>query len=195
MGCGEVPDGVRGGAEGPTAVGAGGPARTAAGVGGGWFRAHRYPRRVPSSSSLPLASRAWRVLATLVCLGVLVTGGLTRSNDLFPFGVLDQFSFGTSPDGEVVNTCLQGVRGDGEPFDIPFGARSVGIERADIENTLPSIEQDPELLAPLAAHYDRRHAEEPPLTALVLCQRITTLQGGTAHGEEEYVEVTRWVAP
>lgn len=153
-----------------------------------------YPRRVPSSSPLPLASLAWRVLATLVCLGVLIAGGMTRSNDLFPFGVLDQFSYGTDPDGEVVNTCLQGIRGDGEPFDISFGS-SVGIERADIENTLAAVQEDPELLAPLAAHYDRRHPEEPPLSTLVLCQRITPLQNGTAHGEEEYVEVTRWVAP
>lgn len=131
----------------------------------------------------------------LVCVGVLLTGGLTRSNDLFPFGVLDQFSKGTDPDGEVVNTCLQGIRGDGEPFDIRFGARTVGIERADVENTLPAIEEDPQRLAPLAAEYDRRHPDEEPLSELVLCQRITQLQDGTAHGEDELVEVTRWVAP
>ncbi len=138
---------------------------------------------------------AWRLLAVLLCVGVLTVGGLTRSNDLFPFGVLDQFSSGTDPDGEVVNTCLQGIRGDGEPFDIRFGPRSVGIERADVENNLPAIESDPQLLAPLAAEYDRRHPEQEPLDALVLCQRITSLQGGTAHGEEELVEVVRWKAP
>src|SRR5699024_2749053 len=62
----------------------------------------RYAPRVLSSSSLSTASVAWRVLAVVVCVAVLGVGGLTRSNDLFPFGVLDQFSTGTDPDGEVV---------------------------------------------------------------------------------------------
>lgn len=151
---------------------------------------------MPSSvSRLSALSVAWRVLAVLLCLGVLTVGGLTRSNDLFPFGVLDQFSTGTDPDGEVVSTCLQGVRGDGEPFDIRFGRRTVGIERADVENNLTAIEADPELLAPLAAEYDRRHPDEEPLAALILCQRITPLRDGTAHGETELVEVVRWEAP
>ncbi len=131
----------------------------------------------------------------LLCLGVLLTGALTRSNDLFPLGVLDQFSKGTDPAGEVVNTCLQGRRGTGEWFDIPFGSRSVGIGRAEVENTLEQIREDPELLAPLAAEYDRRHAGQEPLTELVLCQRITSLEDGTATGEEEFVVVVRWSAP
>ena len=150
---------------------------------------------MPSTTSLPLASLAWRALAVLACVGVLLLGGLTRSNDLFPFGVLDQFSYGTDPNGEVVNTCLQGVREGEEPFDIRFGQRSVGIERADVENNLRQIEADPQLLAPLAAEYERRNQGEPPLEALVLCQRITSLKDGTAHGEDEFVEVVRWEAP
>ena len=150
---------------------------------------------MPSPSRLAPVSLAWRPLVVLACLAVLTLGGLTRSNDLFPFGVLDQFSSGTDPNGEVVNTCLQGIRGDGEPFDIRFGSRSVGIERADVENNLAAIEADPALLAPLAAQYDRRHPDEAPLDALVLCQRITSLRDGTAHGEDEFVEVTRWEAP
>lgn len=148
---------------------------------------------IPARSVSPLGA-IWRVLATLACLAVLVTGQLTRSNDLFPFGVLDQFSSGTDPNGQVVNTCLQGERAGEEPFDIPFGPRSVGIARADVENTQSAIVADPELLAPLAAEYDRRHADEEPLTALVLCQRITPLRDGTAHGEVQFVEVTRWTA-
>ncbi len=160
-----------------------------------WLAGSRYPSQVPSTTPLPLASRAWRLLAVLGCVGVLLVGGLTRSNDLFPFGVLDQFSTGTDPNGEVVNTCLQGVREGEEPFDIPFGQRTVGIERADVENNLRSIEADPQLLAPLAAEHDRRHPEQPPLDALMLCQRITTLKDGTAHGEDEFVEVVRWEAP
>lgn len=147
-----------------------------------------------SPRSVSPLGAVWRVLAILACLAVLVTGQLTRSNDLFPFGVLDQFSFGTDPNGQVVNTCLQGVRAGGEPFDIPFGPRSVGISRADVENTRSEIVENPELLAPLAAEYERRHAEEDPLTALVLCQRITPLRHGTAHGEVQFVEVARWTA-
>lgn len=150
---------------------------------------------MPAATSLRPASAAWRVLAVLACLGVLLTGGLTRSNDLFPFGVLDQFSYGTPPDGEVVSTCLRGVRDGEEPFEIRFGQRTVGIERSDVENSLPAIEADPTLLAPLAAHYDRRHAEEPPLDALILCQEVTSLRDGAADGDPELVEVTRWDRP
>ena len=155
----------------------------------------RYAPRVLSSSSLSTASVAWRVLAVVVCVAVLGVGGLTRSNDLFPFGVLDQFSTGTDPDGEVVSTCLQGVSEGGERVEIPFGQRSVGIERADVENNLSAIEADPQLLAPLATEYDRRHPGQEPLRTLVLCQRVTQLQDGAAHGEPELVEIARWEAP
>lgn len=141
---------------------------------------------------LPTLSVAWRVALTLALLVVLVYGQLLRTNDFFPFGSLDQYSRGTDPNGQVINTCLQGVREGGEPFDIPFGNRSVGIQRADVENHQREIEADPERLEPLAAEYDRRHPDEEPLTELVLCQRITHLKDGAPHGEPEFVEVTRW---
>ncbi|WP_246957661.1 hypothetical protein [Brachybacterium sp. Marseille-Q7125] len=141
---------------------------------------------------LSALSLVWRTLVTFACLAVLLVGGLTRSNDLFPFGVLDQFSRGIPPNGQVVNTCLQGVTAEGAVIDIRFGHRSVGIERADVENQLPAIQEDPALLEPLAAEYDRRHPDDAPLQALILCQRITQLRDGAAHGEEELVEVTQW---
>lgn len=151
----------------------------------------------PPNPSRPLTAGGitWRVLATALCLAVLVTGQLTRSNDLFPFGVLDQFSTGTDPDGEVVSTCLQGRRGNSAPFDIAFGVKSVGIARSDVENTRAAITKDPGLLAPLAATFDSHHRDQTPLTSLVLCQRITHLRGGIAHGSPEFVEVARWTAP
>ncbi|MCT1655174.1 hypothetical protein M3C58_00130 [Brachybacterium muris] len=162
-------------------------------------RAHRSlpaaPRTVRAAPrTLPAASRAWRILLVLAAIGVLLAGQFLRSNDLFPLGSLDQYSRGTDPDGHVINTCLQGVRDDGEPFDIPFGNHSVGIQRADVENHLRTIREDPERLAPLAAEYDRRHADEPALTAVVLCQRITHLKDGAPHGDPEFVEVVRWEA-
>lgn len=130
----------------------------------------------------------------LAAIGVLLAGQLLRSNDLFPLGSLDQYSKGTDPNGQVINTCLQGVRGDDEPFDIPFGNRSVGIQRADVENHLPAIREEPERLTPLAAEYDRRNADEQPLTELILCQRITHLKDGAPDGDPEFVEVVRWRA-
>lgn len=148
----------------------------------------------PAPRTLPAASRAWRILLVIAAIGVLLAGQFLRSNDLFPLGSLDQYSRGTNPNGQVVNTCLQGVRGDGEPFDIAFGNRSVGIQRADVENHLPAIREDPERLAPLAAEYDRRHPDDPALAALVLCQRITHLKDGAPHGDPEFVEVVRWEA-
>lgn len=155
----------------------------------------RARRSLPAAPrTLPAASRIWRILLVLAAIGVLLAGQFLRSNDLFPLGSLDQYSRGIDPDGQVVNTCLQGVRGDGEPFDIPFGSRSVGIQRADVENHLPTIREDPERLAPLAAEYDRRHPDDPALTELVLCQRITHLKDGAPHGEPEFVEVVRWRA-
>ena len=152
-----------------------------------------YALRVPGPLALRPASMAWRALAVALCLGVLLTGGLTRSNDLFPFGVLDQFSYGVDPEGEVRSTCLRGHRDGEEPFEISFG-RPVGIERADVENNLPAIEADPQLLAPLAATYDARHPDRAPLDALVLCQEVTQLVDGAA-GEVEFVELVRWEAP
>lgn len=155
-------------------------------------RAHRTLPAAPRT--LPAASRTWRILLTLAAIGVLLAGQFLRTNDLFPLGSLDQYSKGTDPNGRVVNTCLQGVRDGEEPFDIPFGSRSVGIQRADVENHLSTIREDPERLAPLAAEYDRRHAEDPALTELILCQRITHLKDGAPHGDPEYVEVVRWRA-
>ena len=81
-----------------------------------------------------------------------------------------------------------------EILGVPFTVGSVGIQRADVENHLRTIREDPERLAPLAAEYDRRHADEPALTAVVLCQRITHLKDGAPHGDPEFVEVVRWEA-
>ncbi|MCT1776478.1 hypothetical protein [Brachybacterium sp. p3-SID957] len=152
-------------------------------------RAHR-----PLPRTLPTVSRAWRIVLMLALMAVLLAGQFLRTNDFFPFGSLDQYSKGTDPNGQVVNTCLQGVREGGEPFDIPFGNRSVGIQRGDVENHQREIVADPDRLAPLAAEYDRRHPDEPPLTELILCQRITHLKDGAPRGEPEFVEVVRWRA-
>lgn len=150
---------------------------------------------MPQHVRLRPTAALWRIALTLALLALLLGAQARLTNDLFPFGVLDQFAKGTDPDGEVVNTCLQGVLPGDERREIPFGSRSVGVSRAEVENTLPAIEADPELLAPLAAAYDRRHPRQEPLEGLVLCQRITDLSGGAATGETTFVELVRWEAP
>lgn len=146
----------------------------------------------PSPRTLGPLARAWRLLAMLLAGATVVCAQIMHSNDLFPFGALDQFSSGTDPDGEVVNTCLLGVR-DGESIDIAFGTGTVGIQRAEMENQLELVAADPSLLAPLVVTYDAAHPEAP-LDALVLCQRITPLRAGVPHGEVRLVEVARWEA-
>lgn len=145
-------------------------------------------RRLGSGSVL------WRVTVMLALAAVLLAGQLQRTNEYFPFGTLEQYAQAEDPDGQVRSTCLLGER-DGQVVDIGFGRRSVGIERADVENHLTAMRADPSLLAPLAEHYDREHPGLAPLTALVVCQRVTTLRHGAPAGPAETVQIVRWTAP
>ncbi len=150
--------------------------------------AHAGVRRLGGGSVL------WRVTVMLALAVVLLAGQLERTNEYFPFGTLEQYAQAEDPDGHVRSTCLLGER-DGRVVEIGFGRRSVGIERADVENHLTAMKADPSLLAPLAEHYDREHPGHGPLTALIVCQRVTTLRHGAPVGSPETVEIVRWEAP
>lgn len=145
---------------------------------------------------LSALARAWRLLALAVGAALLVTAQLLDSSEWFPLTSMAQFAQARDPEGTVVSTCLLGtVEGEAQPREIPFGTRSVGVQRSDVEGNLRAFREDPAMLAALAEDYARLHPGEPPLTSLSLCQEITHLHHGGPPGHVDRRILATWRAP
>jgi hypothetical protein len=136
----------------------------------------------------------WRVLVSLLGIGLLLNGSLRMSDDVWPFGPLSQYAFSPPDDARIVITRVEGRLADGRRIDLPLRVRSAGISRAEIEARIPAIEADPSLLGSVAEGWSRRHPEAPPLQQLWLVQDETRLSAGRPT-PARLVELATWTVP
>lgn len=142
----------------------------------------------------PFLSRigiAWRILAMMVCTGLLLVGGLTKSEVLFPFGILSQYSGAVDPDGTVTQACLEGIRADGTRTDITLNSLNVGVKRSEIENQVDRFQKNPEVLKGLADTYNSRPWHSP-VVGLRLCMEQWPLRNGGPTGQITRTTVAQW---
>lgn len=136
---------------------------------------------------------AWRAAAMLLALAILTAGQLRHTDDYFPLGAEAMFAQPRDPDGTVDSTCLEGTdAGGGRPHPIPFGARSVGVSRADVEGHLRALTADPSGLQTLATAYARRHPNAPPLISISLCTDRYRLRHGAPDGPPQHLVLATW---
>lgn len=112
---------------------------------------------------------------------LLVVGSWKGSDHDFPFGPFRMYATSGRSTGAVRAAVLVAVHADGT--EVVVDPASVGLRRAELEGHYRSFRRNPQLLADLAAHYERR--EDVRLRALVLEQSIRRVvdrevQGGPA---------------
>ncbi len=140
------------------------------------------------------AALAWRVLVTVLGIGLLVNGSLRMSDDAWPFGPLSQYAFSPPDDATIVITRVEGRLADGRRIDLPLRIGTAGISRAEIEARIPQIQADPSLLRGVSQGWESRHPGGPALQTLWLVQDETHLVDGRK-GPTRLVELASWTVP
>jgi hypothetical protein len=140
------------------------------------------------------AGLGWRVLVTLLGIGLLVNGSLRMSDDVWPFGPMSQYAFSPPDDATIVITRVEGRLADGRRIDLPLRIGTAGISRAEIEARIPAIVADPSLLRSVADGWTARNDDEPPLEQLWLVQDETRLVAGR-RGSVRLLELATWTVP
>ena len=139
-------------------------------------------------------SCAWRIIATVLGMGLLLNGSLRMSDDVWPWGPLSQYASSPSKDATIVITRVEGLLTDGRRIDLPLRLESAGISRAEIEARIPDITTDPSLLGSVADGWTARHGSEPALLRLWLVQDQTQLVDGRV-GRIRLLELATWEVP
>ena len=137
---------------------------------------------------------AWRVLASVLGIGLLLNGSLRMSDDVWPFAPMSQYADSKRPDETIVITRVEGLLADGRRVDLPLRASTAGISRAEVEARIPEITRDPSLLRAVADGWTARHPTDPPLQQLWLVQDVTVLVDRRPQPTKP-VERATWAVP
>ncbi|WP_409332173.1 hypothetical protein [Trujillonella humicola] len=130
---------------------------------------------------LPRSSRRVRLAVTAVLFALVMTGTVWGDDADFPFGPFRMYSTRADPDAAVVSTRVVGLTESGQEVRLSGG--EVGLRRAEFEGQLPRMQDEPDLLALLAATYAERHPAADPLVEIRVVQRRFELVDGQRTGE------------
>lgn len=156
------------------------------------------PPPSPKSVHLPTWGRAWRIIALVLALGVLVVGQVRNDDDLFPLGSLAQYATAQNLNGAVRSVFMTGdfpAQGEAEAVEgrrISLHQRVVGVGRGEIEGQLQRFIDDPELLGVLARAYGELNPGAVEPDALYLQRSIRALEDGAPTGEETIEVIAQW---
>jgi hypothetical protein len=138
--------------------------------------------------------RGWRLIVGLLIVAVVVTAQFARGNDWFPLGTLGQYAYPRDPDGAVVNTYLTATTTDGAEVRIGLTARSAGVTRAEVEVQMADLQDDPAMLADIAAVWEGNHPGEQ-LETMTVRQTVHRMSDGAVVGAPEEKVVLAWDVP
>lgn len=141
---------------------------------------------------LPRAGLAWRSVAAVAFLGLLVLGTVQGNDDRWPFAPTSQYAFAVHLDGEVRSTRIEAVTTGGVRTVVPLTPGGVGLRRAEVEGQLQRFVDDPALLEAVAAAYARRHPGRARYVRLEVHQDVTRLVDGELTGAPRDVELAAW---
>lgn len=136
-------------------------------------------------------SLAWRVLAAVGLVVLLLNGSVRMSDDAWPFGPMSQYAFFPGPDDTVVITRVFGLLADGRRVELPLRVETAGISRAEVEARIPDIERDPRLLQAVSDGWAARHPTEArPVEVFLVQDRNHLLRGRTVSTDQ--VALAQW---
>lgn len=136
-------------------------------------------------------SLAWRVLAAVALVVLLLNGSVRMSDDAWPFGPMSQYAFTPPANDTVVITRVFGLLADGERVELPLRVETAGISRAEVEARIPDFTRDPSLLRAVGDGWSARHPTEPRPVELFLVQEETHLLKGRVTSTDE-VPLVQW---
>jgi hypothetical protein len=136
-------------------------------------------------------SLAWRVLATLVLVLLLLNGSLRLEDNAWPFGPMSQYAFSPSADDTIEITRVYALLADGQRVEVPLRVETAGISRAEIEARIPVIERDPSLLRTVGDGWTARNPTQPRLVELFLVEDRTHLLRGRVQSTDQ-VTLADW---
>jgi hypothetical protein len=123
-------------------------------------------------------SLAWRVLATLVLVVLLLNGSLRLEDKAWPFGPMSQYAFSPPADDTVEITRVYALLADGERVEVPLRVETAAISRAEIEAWIPLITRDPSLLRTVSDGWTARNPTRPrPVELFLVTDRTHLLRG------------------
>lgn len=135
-----------------------------------------------------------RLLIGLAMVAVVITAQFSRGNDWFPLGTLGQYAYPRDPNGAVLNTYLTGTTTDGDDVRIGLTPRSAGVTRAEFEVHLSEMQEDPAILAGVAAVWEGNHPGVE-LATMTVRQTVHRLQDGALVGDPEDKVILTWEVP
>ena len=134
--------------------------------------------------------RTLRVAVTAVLVVLTLAGSAWGLDDDFPFGPMRMYARTRSLDSPVYDTWPWAVDESGREFRL--SELLLGVRRAEIEGQLGRFQDDPERLALLAATYEARHPDAPPIAEIEIRTRKIEMDDGRPTGEEESTVRARW---
>jgi hypothetical protein len=130
-------------------------------------------------------SLTWRVLATLVLVGLLLNGSLRLEDSAWPFGPMSQYAFSPPANDTIEITRVYALLADGRRVEVPLRVETAGISRAEIEARIPLIERDPSLLRTVGDGWTARNPTQPRLVELFLVEDRTQLLRGRVRSTDQ----------
>jgi len=130
---------------------------------------------VEGATTLTPGARRWRVVITLVVLGLLLYGSIAGSDQDFPLGPMTQYAFYVAPNGSVVQSALWADTTAGTHVRVPLDPNGVGIRHGELEQQLGEIEQQPERLQAIVTAQRRLHPGQPQYVRLYVVLTIYAL--------------------
>ncbi|MCZ3388539.1 MAG: hypothetical protein LH645_05330 [Actinomycetia bacterium] len=144
------------------------------------------------ASEITSSGRWWRLVAAAAVFGVLTVGAFLGSDDHFPFGPFRMYATSSQATGEVAVVALQ-IKSEGSDWTLVRPSPgTVGMNVAEFEGQLPRFEEDPDLLAAVAASRSALHPDEPAWTDLRIVRQATEVVDKVPTGEVVETVLAQW---
>lgn len=143
------------------------------------------------------AGKAWRVVVTLVLVGMFCAGSLVGNDHWWPFSPWRMFSTSQAATGSVGSTGIE-VRTADKPNEwvpAPLTPENVGVNRAEVEGRMRQIEADPSRLGTLAESHSTLRPDSAKWLGLRVVRHQTVVVNREPTGEVTTEILAEWAAP
>lgn len=141
-------------------------------------------------TELSVRGRWTRVVATVLCGGLLLAGTLFGQDDDFPFGPFRMYSTGPDPNGDARDTRVEGT--DEQGRTVPITEGNSGIRRAEIEGQQQAYVDTPARLAEVAAAYREHSPAATPLRSVRIVIRWHGIEDARPTGTFRDQVIAEW---